>query len=178
MLEERRLCSADYKKRSEAISAAESAAERKVAEERARRAASRPKPRWINLTDAPPRLHAAKVAKVEINGHVAEYVTRRHLFGRGQRRWEPMHFRRIGSGWLVGEFGWDHPERWNMGAGTMDLITAVVDPADWDSPDKADRGCVPLRRDGGAYMRMANDFHLRSGVELSLSDRILQLLGE
>jgi hypothetical protein len=170
MLEERRLCSADYEKRSAVISAAKRVAERKAMEEAARRTASRPK--------TPARLNAAGVAKVDISGHIAEYVTKKHLFGREERRWDSMHFRRIGSGWLVGELGWDHPERGNMGAGTMTLTTAVVDTSDWDSPGNTNRGCVPVRREGAAYLLMASDFHLSSGIELMLSDRILRLPGE
>jgi hypothetical protein len=65
-----------------------------------------------------------------------------------------------------------------MGAGIMNIVTVLVDPADWNTPDAPDRGCVPVRQDQDKNVRMATDFRLQTGVERKLSDQILRLLGE
>lgn len=174
MLEERRLCGTHYQERSNSIREAKAATERKAAEERSQRVASEPKPRWINASEAPARLRAAGVRSVDI----WDYVGGHYRTWYGRMKWDSMRHTRVGSGWLIGELGWSHPERWNMGEGTMSILTVLIDPGDWSNTKW--QFVAPVHLAHGEYTLMATDFTANFGGTTSkhVSERILQLLGE
>jgi hypothetical protein len=177
MVEDRRLCLPHQRERENAIAAARSAQEREAARKRSRRVAAAEKPRWINISDAPARLRSAGVPKVEVWSGLAEPVVRHTWYG---RRWESVHHKE-GSGWIIGEMSWEHPERWNVGAGTALLTTVLVDPMDRAPHLKFELPVIiPVRYDSDSevYASLSSDIRLRPGYELIVADRILCLLGE
>lgn len=174
MLEERRLCGTHYQERSRSIREAKAVTERTAAELRPQRVTSGPKPRWLNVSEAPARLRDAGVRSVDIWGYASGHY--RTWYGR--MKWDSMRDTRVGSGWLIGELRWSHPERWNMGAGTASILTVLIDPGDWS--DTKWRFVAPVRLADGKYTLMASDFTEDFGGASSprVHERILHLLGE